>query len=221
MLFTKACFIGLMIAIPIGPVALLLIQRTLKVGKLGGFASGLGAAVADGLFGLLAAIGLVTLLSQYGTSRPFLRPLGGLALIIVGAYFFRQKPRVVESEEVLSARFLHHYFWDFFSTFFLALMNPGPIVALAAIFAGSDLIPEDPRKIQYAEIASGIFTGSLCWWLFLVGIAQSIKKRLSTTLEHRLLQITGAILISLGLITLLLRVGHLLDKAKIWSRFFS
>jgi len=57
-LFSKAFLLGWMVAIPIGPVGFLIIQRSIKVGSLAGVASGLGAALADGLFGFLAAIGL-------------------------------------------------------------------------------------------------------------------------------------------------------------------
>ena len=50
-LFWKACFLGFIVAIPVGPVGLLLIQRSLKVNHIAGVATGLGAALADAVFG--------------------------------------------------------------------------------------------------------------------------------------------------------------------------
>ncbi|MBM4414125.1 MAG: LysE family translocator, partial [Chloroflexi bacterium] len=46
---------GFMIAVPVGPIGLLCIRRTLAHGWRAGFASGLGAATADTLYGFLAA----------------------------------------------------------------------------------------------------------------------------------------------------------------------
>ena len=58
-LLAKAALIGLSIAAPVGPIALLIVQRTLAEGLAVGLACGLGTAVADALYALLAAFGLV------------------------------------------------------------------------------------------------------------------------------------------------------------------
>ena len=58
MLFLKAVLIGLSIAAPVGPIGLLCIQRTLAHGRRVGFVSGLGAALADGVYGAIGAFGV-------------------------------------------------------------------------------------------------------------------------------------------------------------------
>lgn len=213
-LFSKAFLLGWMVAIPIGPVGFLIIQRSIKVGSLAGVASGLGAALADGLFGFLAAIGLAALIGALEFSRHLVRPLGSLVLMIVGIYFFFQKPPPLETEEVLATRYLHRYLWDLLSSFLLTLLNPMTIIAFAALFVGSDLIPEDPRKIQYLEIAAGIFTGSLLWWLALVILARPVKKMLSSLVVHRIFQGIGLALFSLALISFIPRLGTVIDKVR-------
>ena len=55
--------IGLCTSIPVGPIAILIIQRTLQKGRLHGFFSGLGAASSDTFYALLALIGLSVVLS--------------------------------------------------------------------------------------------------------------------------------------------------------------
>ncbi len=203
-----------MVAIPIGPVGLLLIQRSLKIGSLAGLASGLGAALADGLFGLLAALGLAALIDQLEAYRHFIRPLGSIVLMIVGIYFQFQEPPSLEAEEVLSVRYLHHYLWDSLSTFFLTLLNPMTIIAFAALFAGSDLIPEDPKKIQFAEVALGVFSGSLLWWTLLVVMARPLKRALSPLRIHRILQGIGGVLIGLAVLSLAPRLATVLDRIR-------
>lgn len=212
-LFSQSAFLGLMIAIPVGPVALLIIQRTLSVGPLRGLMSGLGAAVADGLFGLLAALGLAALIEQLEQTRGFVRPLGSLILISVGLFFFFRKPPALEPKEVLSSTYLRHYLWDVVSTFFLTLTNPLTIIAFAAIFAGSDLIPEDPRKIQYVGVAAGIFTGSMSWWMILVLLAHPVKRHLSSQVVHRVFQGVGLVLITLAVVSFVPRFNEVAGKA--------
>lgn len=213
-LISKAAVLGFMVAIPVGPVGVLLIQRSLAVSHLAGIATGLGAALADALFGYLAALGLVTLVEQLEVSKHFWRPLGSLALILVGVYFILQKPPKLEVEEVLSGRYQRRYWWDMVSSFFLTLLNPTTIIAFAALFVGSDLIPEDPRRIQYIEIALGIFAGSLVWWMILVAIAQPVKRKMSPLKVHRVMQGIGAVLIVLALVSFVPRLGGFIDKVR-------
>lgn len=212
--YFKCLFLGLMVAIPIGPVGLLVIQRSIKLGSLRGIISGLGAALADGLFGFLAAAGLSALVEQLETSRPFIHPLGSLILASVGIYFYFQKPRSTETKEVLSARHLHRYLWDLLSVFSLTLMNPATVLAFTALIAGSDLISLETNKMEYLEITAGIFSGSFLWWLLLVFAAQPLKKKLSTTIERRIQKTVGIILVVLAILSLAPRVGIVIDKLK-------
>ena len=76
-LFWKSCFLGFMVAIPVGPVGLLVIQRSLSIGHIAGIATGLGAALADALLGFLAALGMVKLIGELDAGRHFLRPSRG------------------------------------------------------------------------------------------------------------------------------------------------
>jgi threonine/homoserine/homoserine lactone efflux protein len=50
--------IGLLVAAPIGPVNLICIRRTLAYGQLNGFLAGLGAALGDGIFAIIAGFGV-------------------------------------------------------------------------------------------------------------------------------------------------------------------
>jgi len=54
-LLWKGALIGFAIAAPVGPIGILCIRRTLSDGRLAGFVSGLGAAGADAIYGLVAA----------------------------------------------------------------------------------------------------------------------------------------------------------------------
>ena len=61
MLLLRGIMLGFAIAAPVGPIGLLCIRRTLAHGWRAGFVSGLGAATADTMYGLLAAFGITVL----------------------------------------------------------------------------------------------------------------------------------------------------------------
>src|SRR6266852_4074766 len=50
--------IGFVIAVPVGPAAALCIRRTITVGAVAGYMTGIGAALGDAVFGAVAAFGL-------------------------------------------------------------------------------------------------------------------------------------------------------------------
>ena len=55
--FISGLGLGMAVAVPIGPMAVLCMGRTIQSGPMAGFATGLGAATVHGLFGSLAAVG--------------------------------------------------------------------------------------------------------------------------------------------------------------------
>jgi threonine/homoserine/homoserine lactone efflux protein len=76
-LFVKSAVIGFSIAAPVGPIGVLCIRRTLADGRAAGFASGLGAAVADSLYGLVGALGLTAISKVLVGQQTPLRIVGG------------------------------------------------------------------------------------------------------------------------------------------------
>jgi len=68
--------IGLSVAAPVGPIGLLCINRTLAHGRLAGFASGLGAATADALYGLIARLGFTAITHFLLEQQMWIRLIG-------------------------------------------------------------------------------------------------------------------------------------------------
>jgi threonine/homoserine/homoserine lactone efflux protein len=90
-LFFKGLGLGLAIAAPVGPIALLCIRRTLTQGPWVGLATGLGAATADGLYATMAAFGstLLLTLSNPATILSFIAIFAGLGLDSQGEGWLR------------------------------------------------------------------------------------------------------------------------------------
>jgi threonine/homoserine/homoserine lactone efflux protein len=199
----KGIAVGIVIALPVGPVGVLCMRRTLYEGVAYGLVSGLGAALADSLYGVVAGFGLTVIRDSLLLERDWLGAVGGLflfaagwrAMIKTGEY----RPEPLAGERMAYA---------FGSTFALTLANPVTILAFAAIFAqiGVD-------AAGYAGIAilvGGVFLGSLLWW---VGLCFAVKALRRVGLA-RLGRLSGAALIVSGAALLavsLLRLASILS----------
>ena len=170
--FLRGLIIGLSIAAPVGPIGVLCIRRTLADGRAIGFASGLGAATADALYGAVAAFGLSLVTNVLVEQRLWLQAVGGLFLCYLGWRTWTAMPRPV-SGAVAGAGGLVAA-WA--STFALTLTNPTTILSFAAIFAGLGLGRAVGSYRAASTMVLGVFLGSALWWLFLsvsVGLARS------------------------------------------------
>ena len=90
--FLKGLLIGFSIAAPVGPIGLLCIQRTIANGRTSGLVTGLGAATADGLYGVVAAFGLTAISSFLVGQLFWFRLVGGIFLLYLGTKAFLSKP---------------------------------------------------------------------------------------------------------------------------------
>src|SRR5258706_14818412 len=89
----QGMLIGMVVAVPVGPLGLLCINRALATGALCGLFSGLGVATADGLAACLAAFGISFVCDFLLGRRTVLRPAGGMLLCYIGWQIDRTKPR--------------------------------------------------------------------------------------------------------------------------------
>jgi threonine/homoserine/homoserine lactone efflux protein len=173
-LFFRGVLIGLAIAAPVGPVGVLCIRRSLAYGRASGFASGLGAATADALYGSIAAFGLAVVVNLLLGQRVTFQLIGGAFLIYLGIRTILDRPRSLatvqdvppvsdnkSNRRTVNWRALGH---DYGSTFLLTLTNPMTILSFAAIFAGLGATTVTGGGIL---VVSGVFIGSAMWWLAL------------------------------------------------------
>src|SRR5258707_1317413 len=76
--------IGFLIALPVGPAAALCIRRSITIGAVAGYMTGIGAALGDAVFGAVAAFGLSFVESFVARHEAWLRGIGGAVLVIMG-----------------------------------------------------------------------------------------------------------------------------------------
>jgi len=106
--FLKGVAAGFVIAAPVGPVGALCVRRTLARGIVAGYATGLGAAIADTLYGVIAAYGLTFIAGFLLDNQFWFRLIGGLVLCVLAVTTFLTDPaeRRTSDSETMAGDFL-------------------------------------------------------------------------------------------------------------------
>ena len=150
--FWPAVWIGLSIAAPVGPIGLLVIQRTLRHGLTTGLVTGMGAAVADAAYGAVGAYGVSALVAWLQAARVPLVLAGGAFLLILAWRTWRAAP-AAEAASGAGAAAL----WPAFAgTVVLTLSNPATALSFVAIF--------DARAQRLVGRASALMLAGFAIW---------------------------------------------------------
>ncbi|WP_018237930.1 LysE family translocator [Ensifer sp. BR816] len=196
LLFTKGLLLGLAIAAPLGPIGTLCISRTLERGFWAGAAGGLGTALADATYALMAAAGFAAFATFLTTLSVPLGLVGGVFMLWLGWRGLRPRPVAAAAE--IGARDLLH---TTTATFLLTMANPTTILTFAAIFAGLGLAAVGDGS-SAAIVVAGVFLGSLGWWFLLSGGVAIAKTRLPDGFAAWTSRLSGGLLIAFGLVAL-------------------
>ena len=203
----RGLIIGFAIAAPVGPIGVLCIQRTLGKGRIYGLLSGLGAATADGTYGLIAGFGLTFISSFLIGQQLWIRLIGGVFLLYLGLRIILSKPAQREREQATTIKG-KNLLAAYVSTLFLTLTNPLTILSFAAIFAGIGAGGANRSYISAAVLVLGVFLGSALWWVILSSGVSILRTKLNTQALRWVNRISGAIIITFGVLALLsLRVA--------------
>lgn len=196
LLFLKSIALGLAIAAPLGPIGVLCINRTLEKGFWAGMAGGLGTALADASYATLAAAGFAAFSAALMVIDLPLKLFGGVFMIYLGVVGLRARP--ARKQASVGARDL---IGTVSATFLLTIANPATILSFAAIFAGLGLV-DQPGVGNAVLVVSGVFAGSLLWWLVLSGTVAGLGHRLPEGFSRASALLSGAVLIGFGLFAL-------------------
>jgi threonine/homoserine/homoserine lactone efflux protein len=194
-LILKGFVIGMAIAMPVGPIAMLIIRRSLQQGFAAGATTGLGAASADGFYGAVAGFGLASIAHVLMAAQLPLRLAGGLALILIGLSSFRRRRGATATAAPaygLPAAYL--------SALGLTLANPLTIISFAAVFAGVGVAETAGSYRAAAIFVAALFLGSALWQIALCVTVTLIRTRLAPGVMRWLDRASGALLIGFGLL---------------------
>jgi threonine/homoserine/homoserine lactone efflux protein len=205
----KGMLVGLMVSVPLGPMGVLIIQRTLHKGALSGFCAGMGAASADCFYAMVAAFGLSFVVSTVQTHELLLQVLGGIFLLGVGLKVYFDNP-LKQIKQRRSGRVSKKgLLGDYLSLFFLTVSNPIAIVVFMAVFAGMAVFGDNPSFLGEMSVVVGVLLGGGLWWYTLAVLVNIFRKKFRLRVLITINKITGMIIAGLGAMVILLAFAPL------------
>ena len=192
--FIAGAIAGYGIAIPVGAIAILIVDMSMRCGLTVGFMAGAGAATADLLYAALAATGGLLLVSIL---QPILTPLqivSGVVLLgmgLVGLWRSRQTvPVDSDGAQVCGPFRMYSQFVG------LTLINPLTLVYFTALIVGGGGGLDGTRDKIYFIVGAGL--ASLSWQTLLAAMGAVVRHQLSPAFQRSAAIFGNLVVLGLG-----------------------
>ena len=198
--FLTGVVAGYGIAIPVGAIAILIMEVGIRRGFRPAFFAGAGAATADLLYASLAVLGGAALAGAAESVGAPLRTVSGLVLAVIAIIGLRRALAGTEPPPVE-----HHRSADLARTYGrfvgLTVINPTTVVYFAAVIIGLG-VAEGMTAGDAALFAVGAFLASLSWQTLLAAAGALAGRRLRPAWRTGVSVAGNLLILGFGLIIL-------------------
>lgn len=196
-LIPRAIVIGILISAPMGPIGMLIIQRTLSKGRWPAFFTGIGAGLSDLLYCLLTGFGLSFITPILEEHQFAIQVVGGVVLAAFGIYLFSKNPtRSLQPTQ----REATNYWTDVVSGFLLTFSNPLILFFIIGLFARFNFLLPDYEVYHFVLAYALILTGALLWWYLVTFLVNKLRKKFNVRSLWLINRIIGIILLGMALV---------------------
>jgi threonine/homoserine/homoserine lactone efflux protein len=192
----QGIILGFSASVPLGPMGLICIQKTLNRGRLAGLISGAGAAAADTFYAIIAAFGISFITDFIQKEQFILRIIGSIILVLLGYKIFITNPAIQIRKQ---SRKKNSLIGDFVSIFFLTLSNPITVFFFGAVFASTGILKGENSFIELLEVVLGVFAGAMLWWFILTTVINVFRSKFRLKRLWWINKITGAVIVIFGI----------------------
>ena len=208
----RGFLIGVLISAPMGPIGMLVIQRTLSKGRWPGMFTGVGASVSDLLYCLLTGFGISFITDMIDRHQLMLQIVGGIVLGAFGLYLFRKNPtRSLKAAAGEAVRRSGGTYWgDLVSGFLLTVSNPLILFFIIGLFARFNFILPEFGVHHYILAYLTILGGAMAWWYGVTYLVNKLRRRFNVRSLWLFNRIIAAILIGMAAVGVGLALKHYL-----------
>lgn len=196
----EGAVIGFVASIPLGPIGIICIQRTLNGNRKTGFISGLGAATADTIFALLAVFALSYVTSFIEDKMYWFQTIAGLLLMLLGFSIFLKKVARPHPSRPNSG---NSHLSNYLSVLLLTLTNPSYIFVFLALFAATGVSSTNSNVIHNMSLVLGVLIGASSWWFLLTWTINKLRKKFTLKSLWWINKISGGVIILLGALAII------------------
>ena len=196
--FIKAILIGLGASIPLGPLGIMCIQKTLSKGRWAGFAVGLGSTVAD-IFYASIALFSVTFINEFlDRNSSWVMLIGGIVIFLIGLQIALKNP-IKDLQRPNAGAIKTRHAQEALRGFLMTITNPGALVLMFGLFAFVRLDMSEATTYSVLLVLAGIFAGTAGWWFLLSSGINLFRKRFRLRQMLIINRVSGILIALIGL----------------------
>ena len=191
----KGFAVGMCASAPIGPIAILVVQKSLSKGHKAGFISGLGASVVDTFYASIAIFALAFAQRLIEQHQNLILLAGGVVLVAVGISMAFSNPfRKLkdDGESDVSPK-------DFGQAVALGISNPMAIFVMFTLFAFFGLANDAPHTWKVTPIILAVSAGSVTYWFTMSWLLSRYRSNFRMRTILWISRITGALIVIIGI----------------------
>lgn len=197
----KAFIIGICVSIPIGPIATVVMQKSLRHGRKVGLITSFGGTCVDTIFAMLSLVALSAAQEYIAENQKILLFVAGGIILLVGIFMLYGAPESVpEKEEVgpvkkkdetsLGLKYAAQ-------TFFSGISNPGALLVHFTLFSAFQVQPEGAA--HRAIVIAAVCLGSIIYWLGFTAAFAKFGRMIRPGALGRLCRLTAFGVIAFGI----------------------
>ncbi len=194
----KAFLIGILISAPLGPPAILVIQKTISGGRRVGLISSFGVTTSDTISAVISIFALGLAQNFIDSNENLIILLGGVILLLLGVWMAFKNPfKNIGKEKLNKSWSVKDYFHAFAITFF----NPAGLGLMLTFFAFFKM-GGIPHNMDIIPIIMAVSLGSLSYWLCFTWLFSHIRNKANITTLFWINRIAGFIIILISIAVL-------------------
>ncbi|OFX58033.1 MAG: hypothetical protein A2066_16005 [Bacteroidetes bacterium GWB2_41_8] len=202
-LLAKGILIGLLVSIPLGPIGVLVIQRTVNKSRKAGLLSGMGAALSDTLYAIIAGFSLTFVIDFIREHEILFQSVGALVVLGLGIHIFFKNPVTDLRRNRLRG---NTHFQDIISSFLVTFSNPLTVFVFLAVFTSSGVAINLEQPYHSFFVILGVFTGACLWWFSLSGIVSLFRHKINLRILWWINKTAGVVIVIFVLVTVIFTV---------------
>lgn len=191
----KGFLVGVCASAPIGPIAILVVQKSLSKGHKAGFVSGLGASVVDTFYASIAIFALAFAQKFIEDHQNLILLVGGAVLMTVGISMAVSDPfrkMKADGDSSVSPK-------DFGQAVAMGLSNPMAVFVMFTLFAFFGLADDAPHNWSVAPIILSVSLGSVTYWFSMSWLLSRFRSNFRMRTIVWISRITGALIVIIGI----------------------
>lgn len=201
LIILKSMAIGIIGSVPVGPIVMLAIQRSLMKGQGAGMRCAIGAILSDTVFAAMAifAVGITSTLLQHYSNT--MRIIGGMVIAAAGISMLMD----ADSFEGGSDN-TRYALGDIGKSIVMGFSNPGSFFWILAALTTSGISSGVISVYESAAVVFGVFSGSLLYWLGLTYFLSKKGGRFNSSFLRYSNKVFGVAILLFGLFFLVFGV---------------